>query len=165
MMEEEPFFFHDRHLLAFINGIDNATLHKSLESHKSVDLRHPQQNPDFRRHRRLSHQEEGRAMSVNRASFPSHDTLLAIIHFTRDYWFDGLPPLEALLLLAIVMLISVSFPSQVFTLLIGSMVVAQLLLVYWRKRHYRTYQQVQELLALCIFYYILVRISGICTIL
>ncbi len=81
-------------------------------------------------------------MSVNRASFPSHDTLLAIIHFTRDYWFDGLPPSEALLLLAIVMLISVSFPSQVFTLLIGSMVVAQLLLVYWRKRHYRTYQQV-----------------------
>ena len=103
-------------------------------------------------------------MSVNRASCPSHDTLLTIIHFTRDYWFDGLLHWK-LLQLAIVMLISVCFPSQVFTLLIGSMVVAQLLLVYWRKRHYRTYQQVQELLALCILDYILVRISGICTIL
>ena len=35
---------------------------------------------------------------------------------------------------------------QVFSLLIGSMVLAQLLLVYWRKRHYRTYQQVVDLL-------------------
>jgi hypothetical protein len=155
MREEEHFFFHDRHLLAFINGMDNATLHKSLESHKYVDLRHPHQNQDFRRHRRLSHKEEGRAMSVNCSS---HDTQLSIIHFTIDYWFDERHQLEvlqeALLLSAIVMLISVCFPSQVFTLLIGSMVVAQLLLVYWRKRHYRTYMQVQELLALCILDYI-----------
>ena len=75
---------HDRHLLAFINGQENATLHKSVESHGSVDLRHPHpQNTDFRRHRRLSHQEEGKAMSVNTASCSSRHLTMHPCFFTE----------------------------------------------------------------------------------
>ncbi len=60
----------DRRLLAFIEGQENATVQKHVDSYGTVDLRQPHhQNPDFRRHRRLSHQEEGKAMSVNIASF------------------------------------------------------------------------------------------------
>ena len=68
-------------------------------------------------HRRLNHQEEGKAMSV----MPSDSCWFQISAKT----YNTRPVL-----------------TQVFTLLIGSMVLAQLLLVYWRKRHYRTYQQV-----------------------